>query len=169
MALQSIVSLNISSWENSVVAVSVFQAGKAQNAIAQNAIIKLSIRNMKPEIRVKVLNKVRTITFNQAKSFGCNAEIREGAAGAVLINTPDNTRWAKKVAADTFGADQALYGQPYMGSEDFAFMLQKKNGTYAIMGAGDVPMVHNPQYFFDTDLLPRGTAYWIALVEDYLK
>lgn len=170
MALQTIVSRNVSSWQNSVVNVGAFQSGIAGNAVPQKAILRLSIRNMEPDLRTMVLDKVRSITKAQAEAFNCGYEIREGVAGAVLVNTPENTQWAYKVAQETFGEENAVYGMhPYMGSEDFAFMLQKKVGTYCMIGNGDTFMVHHPKYVFNQDMLSYGATYWVALTEDYLK
>ena len=55
------------------------------------------------------------------------------------------------------------------GSEDFAFMLQKKNRTYCMLGNGNNFMAYHPQYVFNQDILPIGAAYWAALTEEYLK
>jgi len=170
MALQTIVSRNVSPWQNSVVSVGAFLSGNAGNVVPQNAILRLSIRNMDAKLREMVLNKVRSITKAQAEAFNCQYEIREGIPGAVLVNTPENTQWAASVARDVFGDDKVVYpGNPYMGSEDFAFMLQKKPGTYCMLGNGDTFMVHHPQYVFNQDILPLGAAYWVGLTEGYLK
>ena len=170
MALQTIVSRNVSPWKNSVVNVGAFQSGIAGNAVPQKAILRLSIRNMEADLRTMVLDKVRSITKAQAEAFNCGYEIREGVAGAVLVNTPENTQWAYKVTQETFGEENAVYGMhPYMGSEDFAFMLQKKVGTYCMIGNGDTFMVHHPKYVFNQDMLSRGAPYWVALTEEYLK
>ena len=48
-------------------------------------------------------------------------------------------------------------------------MLQKKQGTYCLLGNGDTPMVHHPHYVFNDDILPVGAAYWVALTEQYLR
>jgi len=97
-------------------------------------------------------------------------EIREGVPGAVLVNTPGNTAFAASVAKKAFGDENVVYPcHQYMGSEDFAFMLQKKQGTYCMIGNGDTPMVHHPQYVFNQDILIYGAAYWVALTEAYLN
>ena len=170
MALQTIVSRNVSPWQNSVVSVGAFLSGNAGNVVPQNAVLRLSIRNMDPALREMVLNKIRSITKAQAEAFNCQYEIREGIPGAVLVNTPANTHWAADVARDVFGddkVDDTLH--PFMGSEDFAFMLQKNKGTYCMIGNGDTPMVHHPQYIFNQEILPLGAAYWVGLTEAYLK
>jgi len=170
MALQTIVSRNVSPWQNSVVTVGAFLSGNAGNAVPQNAILRLSIRNMDPKLREMVLNKIRSITKAQAEAFDCKYEIREGVPGAVLVNTPENTQWAAGVARSVFGEQNVVDTlHPYMGSEDFAFMLQKKQGTYCMLGNGDGYMVHHPQYIFNQEILPVGAAYWVGLTESFLK
>jgi len=170
MALQTIVARNLSPWHNSVVNVGSFQSGIAGNAVPQTAILRLSIRNMDPDDRKMVLDKVRLITKAQAEAFNCKVEIREGIPGTVLVNSEEETNWAAKVAKETFGEDKVITdAHPYMGSEDFAFMLEKKKGNYCMIGNGDTYMVHHPKYIFNQDLLPLGARYWVALVENYLK
>lgn len=170
LALQSIVSRNLNPWHSSVVSVGAFLAGNAGNVIPHTATLRLSIRNMKPVDRELVLRRVREITKAQAESYGCTYEIKEGQPGAVLVNTPDETAFATQVAIDTFGEENVVNpGVPYMGSEDFAFMLQKKPGSYLMIGNGDTPMVHHPKYILNQDIFPIGATYWAALVEAYLK
>lgn len=170
MALQTIVSRNVSPWQNSVITIGAFLSGNAGNVIPANAILRINIRNMDPELRTKVLNRIREVVKTQAESYGCGYEIREGIPGAVLVNTPENTSWAADVARKTFGQENVVYNMdPYMGSEDFAFMLQQKKGNYVMLGNGDTEMVHHPEYVFDQDILPLGAAYWAALVENYLR
>ncbi len=170
MALQTIVSRNVSPQHQAVVTVGAFQAGEAGNVVAQSAILRLSIRTTTPEDREMVLNKVRTLTKTQAEGYRCAYEIREGMPGAVLVNDPDETRKAYEIARAAFGEENAVFpGPTFLASEDFAFMLQQKSGTYCFIGNGDTPMVHHPQYTFNPDILPRGAAFWVALTEGYLR
>ena len=125
---------------------------------------------MDDNIRTEVLQKVELITKNQAESFGCGYEIRLGIPGAVLINTSENTTWAAGVAKNIFGQEHVVGNHhPYMGSEDFAFMLRERPGNYCFLGNGEGPMVHHPEYIFNQEILPVGAAYWIALVEAYCR
>lgn len=170
MALQTIVSRNVSPHNSAVVTAGAFIAGSAGNVIAQSAILRLSIRTNTPEDRELVLGKVRSITKAQAESFGCTYDIREGVAGAVLVNDPAETAKAAAIAREAFGDEAVMYpGPSYLGSEDFAFMLQKKQGTYCLLGNGETAMVHHPKYVFDDAILPIGAAYWVTLTEHYLR
>jgi hippurate hydrolase len=170
MALQTIVSRNVSPHNSAVVTVGAFLSGNAGNVIAQSAILRLSIRTKTPADRAMVLGKVRELTRTQAEGFGCTYEIREGVPGAVLVNDEEETLRAAEIARAAFGEEDVVYpGPTFLGSEDFAFMLQEKKGTYCFIGNGDTPMVHHPQFIFNQDILPKGAAYWVALTEGYLR
>ena len=170
MALQTIVSRNVSPHNSAVVTVGAFQSGNAGNVIAQSAILRLSIRTKTPADREMVLRKVKALTRSQAEGYGCTFEIREGVPGAVLVNDEEETLRAAEIARAAFGDDEVVYpGPTFLGSEDFAFMLQEKKGTYCFIGNGDTPMVHHPQFILDQRILPKGAAYWVALTEGYLR
>jgi len=170
MALQTIVARNVSPAHKAVVTVGAFLAGNAGNVIAHSAILRLSIRTTTPQDREMVLHNVRRLAASQSEAFGCTAEIRTGVPGAVLINDPEETEKAAEIARKTFGAENVICpGPTYLGSEDFAFMLQKKKGTYCFVGNGDTKMVHHPEYVFDQNNLSIGAAYWVALTENYLS
>ena len=58
-----------------------------------------------------------------------------------------------------------------MGSEDFAFMLEKKPGCYVWLGArqdAGTPNLHSPHYDFNDDVLAIGASYWVTLAEQQL-
>jgi len=170
MAIQSIVSRNVAPAHRAVVTIGAFLAGNAGNVVASHAILRLSVRTTTPEDREMVLGNIRRIVAHQAESFGCTSSIREGVPGAVLVNDASETEKAARIAQDAFGEDQVIYpGPSFLASEDFAFMLQKKKGTYCFLGTGPGKMVHHPEYSFNQDILPVGAAYWAALTEGYLR
>lgn len=170
MSLQTIVSRNVSPFHNTVVNVGAFNAGIAGNSVPQNATLKISVRNMDNEDRIMVLDKIRLITKATAEAYNCQYEIHEGQPGTVLVNDEEATRFATLAAQDTFVKDRVFTDvHPYMSSEDFAFMLEKKKGNYCMLGNGDTQMVHHPRYVFDQSNLPVGAAYWVSLVLHYLK
>lgn len=170
MALQSIVARNVAPANSAVVTVGAFQSGSAGNVVAQSAILRLSIRTKTPQDRELVLGQVRALANAQAEGFGCSYEIREGVPGAVLTNSVEETRQAYEIAREAFGEDRAVFpGPTFLGSEDFAFMLQQRPGSYCFIGNGNAPMVHHPEFVFDRANLTRGAAYWVALTEGYLR
>lgn len=170
MALQTIVSRNVAPHNSAVVTVGAFQSGNAGNVIAQSAILRLSIRTTTAADREMVLGRVRDLARTQAEGYGCSFEIREGVPGAVLVNDEAETLRAAEIARAAFGEGEVVYpGPTFLGSEDFAFMLQKRKGTYCFLGNGDTAMVHDPRFVLDQGILPKGAAYWAALTEGYLR
>jgi hippurate hydrolase len=171
MALQTVVARNIDAQEAAVVTVGALQAGEAANVIEQQALLRLSLRALNAPVREQMLERVKAIIHTQAQSFGCSASIEHRPAYPVLVNSPEQTEFARQVGVALLG-EQAVDGntRKLMGSEDFAWMLQRCPGSYLFIGNGlSRPMVHNPGYDFNDDILLTGAAYWAALAESWLE
>ena len=174
MALQTVVSRNIDPLQTAVVTVGAIHAGKANNVIPQAATLEISVRALDREVRFRVEQRVKALITAQAESFGVQAQIDWRPGYAVLVNTPEETAFARQVALELVGPEQVtLQGPPLTGIEDFAFMLERVPGSYLLIGNGDgdsagACMVHNPAYDFNDDNLPIGAAYWVLLSERFL-
>lgn len=116
-------------------------------------------------MREQTLERVQAIIESQARSFGCNSKVEHRPAYPVLVNHAAETEFARQVGVELVGADAVDGNTPkLMGSEDFAWMLQRCPGAYLFIGNGvSRPMVHNPAYDFNDDILLTGAAYWGAL------
>ncbi|MCB2255655.1 amidohydrolase [Pseudomonas chlororaphis] len=171
MALQTVVARNIDAQEAAVVTVGALQAGEAANVIPQQALLRLSLRALNAPVREQMLDRVKAVIHAQAQSFGCSASIEHRPAYPVLVNSTLETEFARQVGVALVG-EQAVDGntRKLMGSEDFAWMLQRCPGSYLFIGNGlSRPMVHNPGYDFNDDILLTGAAYWAALAESWLE
>ncbi|MBB1199456.1 amidohydrolase [Enterobacteriaceae bacterium 89] len=173
IALQSIVSRNITPFEPAVVTVGSIQAGHAPNIINDKVLMKLTVRTLNEKVRQTVLQRIHDIAVAQAESFNATAAITHVNGSPVLRNDPAANDMVRNVATDLFGQDAVVNIGSFMGSEDFAFMLEKNpNGCYFTIGAGDEPdrcMVHNPGYDFNDQILITGAALWSGLTEHYLR
>ncbi|MEN5093412.1 M20 aminoacylase family protein [Pseudomonas protegens] len=171
LALQTVVARNIDAQEAAVVTVGALQAGEAANVIPQQALLRLSLRALNAPVREQMLERVKAIIQTQAESFGCSVSIDHRPAYPVLINSPEETEFARRVGVELVGAEAVNDNTPkLMGSEDFGWMLQRCPGSYLFIGNGVAqPMVHNPGYDFNDDILLTGAAYWGALAESWLK
>ena len=174
MALQSIVSRNIDPLHTAVITVGALHAGMANNVIPQSATLELSVRALDRTVRQTLETRIRDLVHAQAQSYGVKAEITYRRGYPVLVNTPEETDLARRVALDLLGPDKVtMQGAPLTGSEDFAFMLERVPGSYLLIGNGDgnsagACMVHNPKYDFNDANLPVGAAYWVALAQTWL-
>ena len=90
------------------------------------------------------------------------------------MNSKEETDFARQVGIELVGADKVtLQGAALTGSEDFAYMLEKRPGCYLLIGngAGDshgACMVHNPGYDFNDANVAIGAAYWTLLAQRFL-
>lgn len=172
MALQSIVSRNIHPMDPSVVTVGAFHAGSASNIIPERAEIVVGIRSFDPGVRDELERRIRMIAEAQATSFGMRATVDYLRSYDATINHKAETDFVRDLAVRFAGADKVVdLERPFMGSEDFAYMLQERPGTYFFLGSkvsDDEKPLHHPAYNFNDDLLPIGAAFWTELAEAYL-
>ena len=175
LALQTVVSRNVDPLETAVVTVGALHAGQANNVIPALATLELSVRALRPDVRLLLESRIKSLVAAQAESFGVTAEIDWKPGYCVLVNSAKETDFARQVALNMLGADKVtLQGPAITGSEDFAFMLEKVPGSYLLIGNGDgdsagACMVHNPGYDFNDDNIAIGSAYWINLAKAFLS
>ena len=107
-----------------------------------------------------------------ASAYGCVAEVEIIEGYPVTVNDPNESEKAIKVAQNIVGKHSVKTNlSPSMGAEDFAYMLDKKPGSYIWLGAGEQregSMLHNSRYNFNDNIIPLGVAYWCELVKKEL-
>jgi hippurate hydrolase len=173
MALQTVVSRNVDPLQAAVVTVGALHAGQANNVIPATATLELSVRALDRGVRTLLEQRIRALADAQAASFGVRAEVAWRPGYAVLVNSAAETEFARAVALELLGPDRVtLQGPPLTGSEDFAFMLEQRPGSYLLIGNGDGPgscMVHNPGFDFNDDNIAVGSAFWVRLAQRFLN
>ena len=176
MSLQTIVSRNVPPLDMAIVTVGAFHAGAAPNVIPQQAELKLTVRALRPEVRLQLKQRITEVCQAQAAVYGATVEIDYQWRYPVLVNDAGSTAFARQVAADWVGEAGIMPPlQPLTGSEDFAFFLEKCKGSYLLIGNGVGQalgeggcMVHNPGYDFNDRCLGTGASYWVRLAQAFL-
>ncbi len=172
MALQTIISRNLPPLDPAVLTVGAFNAGSLGTIIPAEAKLVVGVRTCTKDIRELVLGRIRDLATLHAKSFGCTAELKVGdgswsyPAGS---NTAAEAALVREVALE-MGQDPVhvdIKG-PFMFSEDFSYMQELVPSCYFCVGAGPGPMLHDPAYNFNDDLLVQGPAIWARIVEKAL-
>ena len=173
MALQTIVSRNVDPQQTAIVTVGAFNAGRSNNVIPQSVTLELSVRALDAAVRDLLETRIKALVQAQAQSFGVTAQIDYKRDYPVLVNTPNETAFARAVGIELLGAAGVTDdGRAQTGSEDFAVMLEHCPGSYLLIGNGvgeGSCMVHNPGYDFNDDNISIGAAYWALLTERFLK
>lgn len=173
LGLQSIVSREIDALKSAVITVGALQAGQTYNVIPENALIKIGVRALDPSVRKHAEDRIKAFVTAQAQSFRVECELVYERKYPVLVNHQAQTEFARQVAIDLLGEQAVVVRTPVMGSEDFAYMLEKRPGAYVRLGNGlgedGGCMVHNPLYNFNDKALPIGAAFWVRLAQTYLR
>ena len=168
-ALQSLVSRNVDPLEAGVVSVTMIHGGDAFNVIPQAVQLAGTVRTFKACVRETIATGIQRIAESTAAALGARATVKVEARFPATVNTADETVRAEAAAAAVVGAERVHRDlAPCMGSEDFAFMLGEKPGSYVWIGNGAGAggcFLHNPGYDFNDEILPVGASYWATLVE----
>jgi hippurate hydrolase len=180
-SLQSIITRNKKPVDTAVLSITQIHAGFASNVIPDDAWLGGTIRTFTNPVLDLLEDRLREISHGTAQAFNCIAEIEFIRNYPPLINHVQETQFAQKVIKEHFGNDQFIDNiEPTMGSEDFAFMLEKVPGCYVFIGNGDGSHrsaghgmgpchLHNPSYDFNDQLLPIGASYWTHLAKSFLN
>lgn len=168
-ALQTVVSRNVDPLDMGVVTVGSIHGGNAPNVVPESVELKLTARAFKPEVREVLKERIPAIARAQAESFGATADVLYRPGYPAVLNHEAETELARSVAIDTFGAARVDAGfRPRTASEDFAFMLLKRPGSYVFVGNGDGASLHSPYYDFNDAILAPSATYWVRLAERFL-
>ncbi len=171
-ALQTIVSRTIEPIEGGVVSVGSIAGGEAYNILPERVTMKGTARWFRPELGDKIEAGMNRLVKGIAGSFGATATLRFFRHAPATVNDTEATELAAN-AARTIAGDSAVREMraPTMGGEDFAYMLNAKQGAYLMLGGGrtkDDPLLHHPKYDFNDEILPVGASWWATLAEQQL-
>ena len=171
-ALQTIISRTINPTDGGVVSVGSVVGGAAYNILPERVVMKGTARWFKPAVGQQIEATVHRIVHGIAGSFGATAELRFFSHAPATVNEAAATMLAKDAATAVAGPDGVSeMAAPTMGGEDFAYMLNVKQGAYLMLGSGrgdDEPQLHHPKYDFNDEILSVGASWWATLAERQL-
>ena len=174
-ALQSIVARNVPPLQAAVVSVCTIHGGEAFNVIPQTVDLAGTIRTFEPEVREKVLERFEVIVYGLAETMGCQAEVELQRLTPAVINQPEKAARVAEVARRIFPKAEIDTGDYVtMGSEDFAFIMEKVPGCFFFIGSANKEKGlnashHHPRFDFDEQALPHGAALMASAVAEFLK
>ena len=174
--LQSVVSRNIDPDDSAVLSITQIHAGDTWNAIPDTVILRGTYRSFTAEVQQLIKQRIEQLTHSICEAFDTSGNVifnPDNPGYPVTYNHPQETEIAIQAATAVVGeSGLVLDPTPSMGSEDFAFMLQKKPGCYVWIGNGPSKgscLLHNPHFDFNDDILVTGAAYWVSLVQTILR
>ncbi|USK95360.1 M20 peptidase aminoacylase family protein [Bacillus tropicus] len=167
MALQTIVSRNISSSHNAVVSVTNIHSGNTWNVIPEKATLEGTVRTFQTETREKIPALMKRIIQGVSDALGVKTEFRFYAGPPAVHNDTSLTNLSTQVA-ETMNLN-IISPTPSMAGEDFSFYQQEIPGSFVFMGTSGTHEWHHPAFTVDERALPISAAYFALLAEKALK
>jgi amidohydrolase len=180
LALQGIISREISPIESAVLTIGVMEGGSTNNVIPDVARMKGSVRTFNAVLRDKIETRIHEISTGIGETYHAKVDvIYTRGCPEVKIDSGLNDQMRTTIT-DTFGASsfmdltQLIHGGKLMGSEDFAFVTQAVPSTSVFITAGNseegysYPM-HHPKVMFSDEVLSKGAAVYAAFARDWLE
>lgn len=178
ISLQSIVSREIDPLDSQVVSVAMIQAGTTFNVIPDSATIAGTFRAFSKKSFRALRERIEEVIKGQAAVHRCTAEIDFSGEGQTSIPpTINNERiyeHVRRISSEIVGDENTQLSHTFMGSEDFAFYLDKVPGSFLMLGMrnekiGAIYSPHSPHFLVDEDVLPIGAAIHAGFAVSYLS
>lgn len=170
--LQTIISRNLAATDSAVLTIGSFHAGTARNVIPQEAVMKGTLRTLSPGVRERVLVRLQEMLKGLEVAYQVVAELETAVGYPLLVNDSGMVRFVDTEARTFLGDDCVHPGPPRMGSEDFAFFLQKFPGILLRVGCHDPARgiahgLHSPFFDLDERVLDVGVRLFTHLLTSY--
>jgi hippurate hydrolase len=180
--LQEISARELPAATPAILTVGTVQSEGADNAIADSAILKGTLRSFDEKVRKMVKKRVEQISKNIAKAFRATAETTYNGGCPTLINDEKVSFFVEEILKKTLGADRVFSSNDLGGdvransggSEDFAYISHKIPSVMVALGAGQQDKgypypLHHPKAAFDEGVLWIGSAIFTLIGCKYLS
>jgi amidohydrolase len=186
LALQTIVSREVTPGEMAVVTVGYIQAGTKNNIIPDHAEMGLTIRTRKNDVRKQILAAITRIAKAEAAAAGAPREplVERYESTDLVYNNLALAERLRSPLEAALGKDKVVIAEPISPSEDFSYFVgQGIPGFYFSLGGADpekfaqakvngteLPSNHSPFFAPDVDpALHAGIAAEVAVLRNLLN
>lgn len=162
--LQAIVSRMVDPTEPVVITIGTIHGGAANNVLAGEVVMTGTVRTLNPALRERVPQLLERAVRGLTGAYGAEYQLDYEFNYPATINDPSTNEIIRAVGRSILGEDKVKeLERSAMGSEDFAYYLERVPGSYALLGSAapqweKVYPPHHPKYDLDEAALPLGTA-----------
>jgi len=145
------------------------QIGEPSFGVAPGtAVVYATLRTSLDDGMAQIEADARAIASSVADEFGLSVEFDVQDNFAASINNPEAYRVAV-AAMESINVPHGDAGVPMRASEDFGVFGWGAKAAMLCLGPGeDYAALHNPDYDFDDDLIPIGSAIFERIARDLL-
>ncbi|MEN8161676.1 MAG: M20 family metallopeptidase [Myxococcota bacterium] len=173
-ALQTFLTRSLPPSDPAVITVTQLEAGTTTNVIPESAKLAGTIRAHSEAAREKAHEGVHRVADGVARAHGVEADVNLVPGYPVTVNDGDFDGFVRGVARELLGERAVLeLPAPFMGAEDFSYVLQKVKGSMAVIGmrppgkARPAPC-HSNRMKIDENGMAHGAALHAAVALRFL-
>ena len=171
--MQNLVSREVSALDSAVVSIcGIHSEGNAYNIIPDTVSMKGTLRALKKETRARLKERIEEIckSIAQASRAKCEVEFSEGPPP--LYNNKDLVERAKTVMKKVLGEKHVhMLDTVAMGSEDFAYIMDKYPGIFVRIGCRsrgkEFAPTHSSKFTVDRQALATGVLTLSGIALDF--
>jgi amidohydrolase len=177
LALHAMVTRRVNIFDPIVLTLGKITGGTASNIIPETVEMLGTLRTLSPGSREMAHEGIRRVAANIAAAHSCEAAIEIRPGYPVTINDPEFVDFARGVATDLIGGDNYLpMPAPFMGAEDFSYVLQRMPGCMMFLGVmpeghgahDHIPSCHSNHMILNEDAMAVGIAMHAAVAHRFL-
>nr|WP_325211701.1 M20 family metallopeptidase [uncultured Oscillibacter sp.] len=132
-------------------------SGTVRNAVSGGTVLEGSLRTYRDETQALCRRRLEEIGREIAAETGCGAGVHLSEGYPAVWN---HEGLYKAVQSALGEAAPLSLEAPMLTAEDFSFYQRRVPGLFFLLGVGDTPELHSPEFCFDDEaVLPRGVEF----------
>ncbi len=164
LAVQTVVSRETDPMDSAVLSICTMEAGSAANQIPDEAVMRGTMRSLRPEVRDAADAAMRRIAAGIAQTFGVQIDVMLRHGNTITHNRKEDADLSARAATEaSLQVRRDL--PPAMTGEDFSWYLVEKPGSFVWIGNGDTAGLHNAGYDFNDAILPAAATYLASVAK----
>jgi len=167
-SVQSIVSRNLSAFDNAVVTIGEVSSGNTWNVIADEAYVQGTVRSFDEAKRTMIEERLKSIGRGLSEAFDVEIETLYHRLPGAVINDEKLTNDAIAVAKEV-GYKVQMMDLPLTIGEDFSGFSNKYPSVFVFIGSNSEYDLHHPKYDPDERILEKVPEYFVTFVRKLLN
>ena len=177
LALHAMVTRRTNVFDPVVLTLGRIAGGTASNIIPESVDMLGTLRTTSEAARETAHQGITRVATNIAAAHSCEATVEIRSGYPVTVNDPAFVDFARGVVTDLVGADNYIsMPAPFMGAEDFSYVLQRMPGCMMFLGVmpeghgvhDHIPSCHSNHMILNEDAMAVGIAMHAAIAHRFL-
>ena len=132
-------------------------SGRVRNAVSGKTVLEGSLRSFRDETQSRCRRGLEEIGQTIASETGCGVEVHLNEGYPAVWNHEELYETVRSGLGEHAPLPLAV---PTLTAEDFSFYQRRVPGLFFLLGVGDTPELHSPEFCFDDEaVLPQGVEF----------